>query len=71
MGGWLVGVNTLFNFLNPFFMKHQTYDCYISPEVEILRIAVERGYSSSYGGADPDPTRPGEDILFPDEETDW
>ena len=52
-------------------MKHQTYDCYISPEVEILRIAVERGYSSSYGGADPDPTRPGEDIVFPEEDTDW
>ena len=52
-------------------MKREPYYCYISPDVEILRIAVERGYSSSYGGVDPDPTRPGENIFFPDEDTDW
>ena len=44
---------------------------YAAPKIEVILALFEHGFSLSLGGDDPDPSRPGESPIYPDEDTDW
>ena len=44
---------------------------YAVPEVEVLNVIVEQGFSGSYGGVDANPDNPGETPTLPGEDTKW
>lgn len=52
-------------------MKQTIHKEYLTPEVEVVEIIVERGICSSLGGIDPDPTNPGENPSLPGTDTEW
>lgn len=52
-------------------MKNNKQWGYLAPELEVVHVEVEQGFSGSYGGVDANPDNPGETPTLPGEDTKW